>query len=85
MEEKPRNRNEEASQKGSRAASSSASREHLFDLGATALFAGFTAFLVFGLIWSSGVFNDLAAPFLLGSFGTLYLGNRRQDAHGRTP
>jgi hypothetical protein len=54
--------------------------DYLFDVGAAALLAGFTGFLVLGLVYSSGLFNDLAAPFLLAAFALLYSGNRRADA-----
>jgi hypothetical protein len=55
-------------------------RDYLFDVGAAALLTGFTGFLVLGLVYSSSLFNDLAAPFLLAAFVLLYAGNRRTDA-----
>jgi hypothetical protein len=58
---------------------------YLFDLGAAGLLGGFTLFLLLGMLWSSGAFNDVAAPFLLGAFGVLFIGNRRQDGGIRGP
>jgi hypothetical protein len=63
-------------------------RDYLFDLIATGFLGGFTALLLLGLVWSSPLVSDLAAPFLLAAVVVVYAGNRRLNAnaqHTSTP